>query len=68
MATKKRKITASENHVIVQVLKDYQGMTRELKKGDIIEVPERQAKPGCRNLKDGLYKLYTKGDKKPMHR
>jgi hypothetical protein len=58
--------TASEGHVIVKVLKPYHGMTRELKKGDIIEIPERQMK--SRLVTKGFVELYTKGDVKPLHR
>lgn len=66
VATKDVAHTASEGHVIVEVLKPYQGMTKELVKGDIIEIPERQMK--SRLVKGGFIKAYDKGDKKPMHR
>ena len=59
---------ALDGYVIVEVLKPHHGMTKELKKGDIIEIPERQAGKRSRNMREGLYKFYTKGDKKPMHR
>ena len=65
---KKKKFEASAGYVIVQVLKDYPGMTKDLKKNDIIEVPERQVAPWNSLIKRGYVKLYTKGDKKPMHR
>jgi len=64
--TKKVKHTASPGHVIVQVLKPFVGMKGEHKKGDIIEVPERQAKG--RMVAKGYIKPYTAGDKKPAHR
>jgi hypothetical protein len=64
----KKTYKASPGHVIVEVLKPHAGMTRELTKGDIIEIPERQAGKRSRGMREGLYKLYTKGDKKPMHR
>lgn len=61
-----KKYKASEGHVIVEVLKPFQGMKGSHKKGDIIEVPDRQLKG--RLAAKGYIKAYTKGDKKPSHR
>lgn len=64
----KKVYKASPGHVIVEVMKDHPGMSGDLKKGDIIEIPDRQAGKRSRSMREGLYKLYTKGDKKPKHR
>lgn len=67
-AAPKGKITASPGMVIVEVLKAYTGLSRELKKGDIIEVPERLTRDSARVIKQGFIKAYDKGDKKPLSR
>lgn len=64
----KKVYKASEGHAIVEVLKDYPGMSGPLVRGDIIEVPMRHVKDSNRLIREGFHKPYTKGDKKPKHR
>ena len=55
----------SEGHVKAEVLKPFMGMKEAHKKGDIIEVPERQLKG--RLARKGYIKKYT-GTKPAAHR
>lgn len=57
------KYVAAPGFVIVRVLKDYHGQKRPIKKGEILEIPERKFRG--RMMAKGYYELYEKGDKKP---